>query len=191
MRDYNGFDARVRVRSIHGQRRLYADGRPKPYRCLACGVGEPEATIGGHWETYFEPWGLNYDLPLCAICHLWVHCRFGDDDVKFRFASYAAQVAHGFRSSRPIASIAGGYNEFRARFLVGFKAEGLRGGELLTVRTRAENPRLLFDIANGTEYRKAVADAIDCAGRLSLLSEPLDVPEVPAGQWFDAEALVR
>lgn len=91
MTSYNDYSGETRERAAKWQKASYTFGlRPLPTRCAAC--GQTEGIIVGHWETYEEPFHLNEDIPLCSICHLWVHSR---KRYSIKFKAYIAAVASG------------------------------------------------------------------------------------------------
>ena len=144
MKDYNGFSGEVRGRGGYWQKGAYMIGlRPKPSKCAAC--GQDKGVITGHWETYFEPFALNEDIPLCSTCHLMVHCR---GRFKDRFAKYAENVAVGFTPVKVMHSF--DWNGFRKTWL-----EGETGGEW-EPSPNPGDPDLLRRIGSGEQLALAL-----------------------------------
>ena len=78
MTHYNGFTPAERNAAQAWLNREWTAGRlARPSVCLAC--GQDQGVIDAHAEDYSRPFTAAklMAFPLCLICHLMLHCRFG------------------------------------------------------------------------------------------------------------------
>ena len=141
---YNGYSGETRERSSHWLKGAYLMGlRPRPTQCAAC--GETAGIIVGHWETYEEPFHLNDEIPLCSICHLFVHSRRRH---KTLWEYYVTMLEQGLKPSKPML-----------RFdWQGFESDWLRaGGEgwKTMIPGASVNSTVMRDIASGYALERA------------------------------------
>lgn len=92
MKSYNGFTPEQRWKALAWYKAEMKAGRiPAPSECCAC--GQKRGRIDYHAEDYSEPFGPHVvRFQLCFLCHMMVHCRFGND---VAFLSYVQAVKAG------------------------------------------------------------------------------------------------
>lgn len=85
MKSYNGFSAQRRNEAQAWLNRQWAAGvLHRPVRCDAC--GQDHGVIDAHAEDYSKPFGpQTQQFGLCFICHMMVHCRFGNPQAWRRY----------------------------------------------------------------------------------------------------------
>jgi hypothetical protein len=78
MTSYNGFSSSERSAAQRWLEAGWRGGRlRRPTACCAC--GQDRGVIDAHAEDYSRPFTAEKLLafPLCYVCHLMLHCRFG------------------------------------------------------------------------------------------------------------------
>lgn len=95
MKSYNGFSPEQREKAQAWLRRQWDAGElERPKKCCAC--GQTDGVLDAHAEDYSEPFGPHIsEFPLCYLCHMMVHCRFGSGATAFH--RYETLIAEGFR----------------------------------------------------------------------------------------------
>lgn len=96
MKSYNGFTPEQRNRAQRWLNQQWKSGAPRPSHCIACGLTNAHGIYDAHAEDYSEPFGTHTgEWPLCYLCHMMVHCRFGSGAVAFR--RYVCALQDGYR----------------------------------------------------------------------------------------------
>jgi hypothetical protein len=109
MLHYNGYTPTQRNRAQAWLNKQWAaDAFNRPCQCIAC--AQTEGRIDAHAEDYSEPFAQHKTdaFHLCFICHMMIHCRFGNAVAWLR---YKRAIASGIR-----------YAAFHGRNFPAFKA---------------------------------------------------------------------
>lgn len=95
MKGYNGFSPEQRDKAQAWLRRQWDAGAlERPTVCVAC--GQTQGIFDGHAEDYTEPFGPHLQAwPLCYLCHMMLHCRFGGGAEAFE--RYVRILEAGYR----------------------------------------------------------------------------------------------